>query len=66
MVLDEEHARKPELLGGHHVFDEVVVARAVAGRAAARPGAAEQSELHAPRSMAPARLAIALSINGRR
>src|SRR5260370_16099084 len=46
MMLDEEHARKPELLGGHHVFDEIVVALAVAGRAAARPGAAEQSEFH--------------------
>src|SRR5216683_1745325 len=47
MMLDQKHARKPELLGGHHVFDEIVVALAVAGRAAPRPGAAEQSEFHA-------------------
>src|SRR5712691_3941540 len=47
MMLDQEHAGKPELLGGHHVFDEIVVALAVAGGAAARAGAAEQSEFHA-------------------
>src|SRR5229473_3443416 len=47
VMLDQEHAGKPELLGGHHVFDEIVVTLAVAGRAAARPGAAEQSEFHA-------------------
>ena len=46
MVLDQEHARKAELLGGDHIADEIVVALAVAGRPAASPRSAEQSELH--------------------
>src|SRR5947199_388886 len=46
MMLDQEHARKAELLGRDDVPDEFVIAVAVAGRAAARPGAAEESEFH--------------------
>ena len=41
MVLHQKYAGKAEFLGGDDVFDEIVVALAVAGRAAARPGAAE-------------------------
>src|SRR4051794_34567583 len=47
MMLNEEHARKAEFLGGDNVPDEIVVAFAVPRRAAARPRAAEQSEFHA-------------------
>src|SRR5579862_2670513 len=52
MMLDEEDAGKSQLLGGDDVFDEIVVALAVPGRAAAGAGAAEQSEFHDRRSIA--------------
>ena len=41
MVLDQEDARKAELLGLDHVVDEIVVGVAVAGRAATGAGPAE-------------------------
>jgi hypothetical protein len=36
MVLDQEDAGKPQLLGRDDVFDEILIAVAVAGGAAAR------------------------------
>jgi len=53
MMLDQKDAGKAEPLGLDDIIDEMVVAVAVAGRAAARPGAAEESEFHCP----PLRLA---------
>ena len=47
MVLDQEHAGEAELFRSDDVPDKFVIAVAVAGRAAAGAGAAEQSELHA-------------------
>ena len=57
MVLDEKDARKAELLGLDDIVDEVVIAGAVARRAAARARPAEKPEFHAsPSSRVVARI----------
>src|ERR1041384_3857420 len=56
MVLDKKHAGKAETRGLDDVVDKRMVAVAVAGRSAARAGAAEESEFH--RSAAPLKRAL--------
>src|SRR5260370_5155015 len=54
MVLEKNEAGKAEPLGLDHVIDEMMVAVAVAGRAATRAGAAEESEFHRSAPLSPA------------